>query len=111
MMICLLMRLVDYFCIAELPVKETSLRGERDMTAIKLTERHLDQRTMEKIRMRAKMSSIVAALDAKEKLELQAFAAPVRRPENYYEPEDLTGLKHSLDKMFVVAEKNKVRLT
>ena len=81
------------------------------MTALKFTERQIDHRTMEKIKMRAKMSSIVAALDAKEKLELQTYAAPVRRPENYYEAEDLTGLKHRLDKMFDIAAQNKASLT
>ena len=62
----------------------------------------MNPRTMEKIKLRAKMSSIVAALDAKEKLELQSYAAPIKRAENYYEAEDLSGLKKNLDCMFNV---------
>eukprot|EP00192_Tetraselmis_astigmatica_P010124 CAMPEP_0117650584 /NCGR_PEP_ID=MMETSP0804-20121206/1617_1 /TAXON_ID=1074897 /ORGANISM="Tetraselmis astigmatica, Strain CCMP880" /LENGTH=948 /DNA_ID=CAMNT_0005456465 /DNA_START=82 /DNA_END=2927 /DNA_ORIENTATION=+ len=55
--------------------KRLEKRGERDM-GMKVEHKLLDDRTMEKIRLRAKLSSIVHALDAKDQLEQHQLAKP-----------------------------------
>ena len=43
---------------------------------LKVENKQLDDRTMEKIRLRAKLSSIVHAMDAKEQIEHHKLAQP-----------------------------------
>lgn len=90
-------------CPAELK-EQQHRKGERDM-GFRVENKILDDRTIEKIRIRAKMSSIVAAINAKEKLEEHSLMARRLRPENYYESEDFSDLKKGLDGIFNIKVK------
>lgn len=65
-------------------------KGERDM-GLKMNAREMDGRTMEKIRLRAKLGSIVHALSAHDQLEMHSNTT-----NHQHERHDMLSIKGNL---------------